>query len=428
MSTDVAESNKIMKPFQPLGKILALATLLSMELHAIDWPEFRGPDRNGISQAKNVPLKWSAEGSENIRWTTEVPGKGWSSPTLRAGKLYLTSAVETDGVITLNALCIDAETGRIIWNVPVFTPEPADATRMHKKNTAASPTAIAVESAVYVHFGHMGTATLSYDGKVVWKQDSLKYKPVHGTGGSPALVGDLLVFSADGQENPFVAALDRHTGKVAWRQERNTHAKKNFSFSTPQIIAIGGQVQIISPGSGFVAAYAPSDGRELWRVQYGEGYSVVPRPVYDGERLYLSSGFDAATALAVRPAGATGDVSESHVDWIVKKGAPHTPSMILSNGLLFMVSDAGIATCADSKTGEAVWSERIPGNYSASPVLAEGRIYFLNEAGLTTVVRADRVFEVLSSNDLAEKSLASPTPDDGSMYVRTETKLHRIGR
>lgn len=417
-----------MKTAQPLGIILALSSLLDMPLHAIDWPEFRGPDRNGISSAKNVPLKWSAEGRDNLRWTTEIPGKGWSSPTLRAGRLFLTSAIETEGAITLNTICLDAASGQIVWNVPVFTPEPADATRMHKKNTAASPTAIVDETAVYVHFGHMGTAALSHDGKVLWKQESLKYKPVHGTGGSPALVGDLLVFSADGQESPFVAALDRRSGEIIWRQERNTHAKKNFSFSTPQIITTGGQVQIISPGSGFVAAYNPKDGREVWKVQYGEGYSVVPRPVFDGERLYLSSGFDAASALAIRPAGASGDVTESHVDWTVKKGAPHTPSMVLTEGLLFMVSDAGIATCADAKTGEPVWSERIPGNYSASPILAEGRLYFLNEAGLTTVIRAGRTFETLASNDLGEKSLASPTPDDGTLYVRTETKLHRVGR
>ena len=417
-----------MKPFQSLGKILALTPFLSIQSHALDWPEFRGPDRNGITSAKDVPLKWSAEGRENLKWSTEIPGKGWSSPTLRSGRIYLTSAVETDGAITLNALCLEATSGRIIWNVPVFSPEPADATRMHKKNTAASPTALVDESSVYVHFGHMGTAALSHDGKVLWKQESLKYKPVHGTGGSPALVGNLLVFSADGQESPFVAALDRASGNVVWRRDRNTHAKKNFSFSTPQIITTGGQVQIISPGSGFVAAYAPADGREIWKVNYGEGYSVVPRPVFDGERLYLSSGFDAASALAIRPAGASGDVTESHVDWTVKKGAPHTPSMILSDGLLFMVSDAGIATCADAKTGDPVWSERIPGNYSASPVMAEGRLYFLNEAGLTTVVRATRQFEIMASNDLAEKTLASPTPDNGTLYIRTETKLHRVGR
>ena len=417
-----------MKLLPTLGKILVLTPLLSTQTHALDWPEFRGPERNGVSAAKGVPLKWSEEGHDNLRWSTEIPGKGWSSPTLHAGRLYLTSAIETDGAITLNALCIEASSGKLVWNVPVFTPDPSDATRMHKKNTAASPTAIVDGSAVYVHFGHMGTAALGLDGKVLWKQESLKYKPVHGTGGSPAIVGDALVFSADGQENPFVVALDRRTGNVLWRQDRNTSAKKNFSFSTPQIITVDGQVQVISPGSGFVAAYAPADGREIWKVQYGEGYSVVPRPVFDGEHLYLSSGFDAATALKIRTASASGDVSESHLVWTIKKGAPHTPSMILVDGLLFMVSDAGIATCSDATSGEPLWSERIPGNYSASPILVEGRIYFLNETGVTTVVRASKTFEVLATNDLAEKTLASPTPDDGALYVRTETKLHRIGR
>ena len=418
----------MLNPFRPVGKILFGVSLIGGQIVASDWPEFRGPDRNGVSSAKGVPLEWSSEGLNNIKWCVEIPGKGWSSPSLRSGRLYLTSAIETEGVITLNALCVDAQSGTIVWNTPVFTPEPADATRMHKKNTAASPTAIVDDTSVYVHFGHMGTAALGLDGKILWKQESLKYKPVHGTGGSPALVGELLVFSADGQESPFVAAVDRKTGKVVWKQERNTHAKKNFSFSTPQIISVSGETQVISPGSGFVAAYAPADGRELWKVQYGEGYSVVPRPVFDGNRLYLSSGFDAATSLAIRPQGAKGDVTETHVDWVTKKGAPHTPSMILSNGLLFMVSDAGIATCCKADTGESVWSERIPGNYSASPILVEGRVYFTNEAGLTTIVRASETFEVLASSDLSEKTLASPTPDEGTLFIRTETKLFRIGR
>jgi outer membrane protein assembly factor BamB len=272
----------------------------------------------------------------------------------------------------------------------------------------------------------MGTAALDLQGTVLWRQTSLKYKPVHGTGGSPALVGDSLIFGADGLKDPFIAALDARTGEVRWQKPRNTGAKKQFSFSTPAVIRVGGVSQVISPYSGYVAAYNPADGTEFWKVAYGEGYSVVPRPVYAHGLLYLSSGFDSAALYAIRPEGAAGDATEKAVAWTLKKGAPHTPSVVVVGQNLFCVSDAGIASCVDALTGEVHWSERLPGNFSASPVAAGDRVYFLNETGVTSVVKAAKTYELLATNDLGERTLASPAPADGALFIRGETHLFKL--
>jgi outer membrane protein assembly factor BamB len=186
------------------------------------------------------------------------------------------------------------------------------------------------------------------------------------------------------------------------------------------------QVQVISPGSGFVAAYNPMDGKEIWKVAYGEGYSVVPRPVYAHGLLFLSSGFDSAVLYAIRPEGAVGDATADHVAWTLKKGAPHTPSVVVVDDSLFCVSDAGIASCVDALTGEVRWTERLAGNFSASPVVAEGRIYFQNETGSTLVVKASKKFELLATNELGERTLASPAVTEGALFIRGETHLFKL--
>lgn len=392
----------------------------------LEWPQFRGPTGEGASDAKNVPIRWDEK--QNVKWSVETAGSGWSSPVVSGKRVYVTSAVEdADGSVSLRVMALDETNGAIVWNTPVFQPESATAKKMHRKNTAASPTPIVSEGRIYVHFGHLGTAALDTDGKVIWRQEEIRYSPTHGTGGSPILVGNALVFSVDGNDQTFVVALDAQTGAVLWKTQRETHARKKFSFSTPLAISLDGQTQVISPGSGFVAGYNPVDGREIWRVLYGEGYSVVPRPVYAHGLLFLSSGFDAASLLAIRPQGAAGDATQSHIAWTIKKGAPHTPSALVAGDELYFVSDAGIASCVDAKTGETHWSERLGGNFSASPVLAEGRIYFLNETGTMYVVRASKTFEVISENAIGDKTLASPAVLEGAVFIRSEKRLWKIG-
>ena len=392
----------------------------------MEWPEFRGPTGQGIAHATGLPLQWSA--TQNVAWKTAVPGRGWSSPVLSKGRLYLTTAVEDADATTLRALCIDAKDGHVIWNSEVFKPEAGAVQAVHRKNSLASPTPIVTGDRLFVHFGHMGTAALDLNGKVVWRQTSLSYQPVHGTGGSPILVDGSLVFSCEGASDPFVVALDAATGEVRWKTPRNTSARKPFSFSTPLAVKVDGNTQVISPGSGFVGAYDPRDGRELWRVNYGEGYSVVPRPVFAHDLLFVSSSFDKPVLKAIRPTGAKGDATSTHVAWEWNKGVPHTASMCVVGDELYFVSDAGIASCADARTGKIHWSERLGGNFSASPIASEGMLYFFNESGTAYVVRASKNYELMETNTLGEPTLASPAATDGALFVRSENHLWRIGR
>jgi outer membrane protein assembly factor BamB len=408
---------------QTLAILLLLATTT-----AANWPEFRGPTRDGISTSTSVPTEWSA--TENVAWKQAIPGSGWSSPVLVDGKLYLTTATGTPEAsdISLRVLCVDAEDGRILWDQEAIRPDVEAAKIMHQKNSLASATPIVDGDRIYVHFGHMGTAALDLAGKVIWTQTGIKYLPQHGTGGSPALVDDLLVFSCDGDEDPFIVALDRATGEERWRTARVSEADRKFSFCTPLVIEVDGVKQIISPGSGMTGAYDPHSGHEIWRVNYDQGFSVVPRPVFTGGKLYICSGFIRANLLAIDPAGAAGDVTESNVAWSYNRGVPTTPSVLVVGGEVYFVSDNGVATCLDAASGEVHWTERLGGGFSASPVFAEGRIYFTNEDGTTYVVRAGKEYELLATNELGERALASPAVDDGTLYLRTASQLWRIGK
>ncbi|MFM2097245.1 MAG: hypothetical protein RIS70_4369 [Planctomycetota bacterium] len=392
---------------------------------ADDWTEFRGPTGQGHAIVKGLPVQWSD--TENVKWKQDLPGLGWSSPVVSDGKVFLTTAVAKgdngDAGQSLRVMCLSAVDGTKMWDEEVFAAG-ADAPKIHGKNSHASPTAIISGDLVFVHFGHQGTACLSRDGKIRWRSQELSYSPVHGNGGTPVLYKGSLFFSADGGDNPFVASLAGATGAVRWKTTRACDAVKKFAFSTPLMIEVNGKPQLISPGSHSVGAFDPESGREIWRVNY-VGYSVIPRPVVGHGMVYVSTSYDSPEVLAIRTDG-TGDVTETHVAWRLKKGAPHTPSMLLQGDELYMVSDNGIASCVDAKTGEVHWQERLGGNFSASPLLAEDRIYFQNETGVGTVVRASKKFEKLATNDLKDRTLASYGVVDQSLLIRTASHLYRI--
>lgn len=393
-----------------------------------EWPEFRGPTGQGLATAKNVPVHWSA--TNNVRWKTEIPGEGWSSPVVSKGRIYLTTATKLSdaGEPSLRALCVDARAGKILWDVEVLKPETGAAQIHHQKNGIASPTPIVRDNRLFVHFGHMGTAALDLTGKIIWQQTELKYRPTHGNGGSPILVNNRLVFSCDGEKDPFVAALDAKTGAILWKTPRNTPASRQFSFSTPLAIQVNGATQVISPGSGFVGSYDPMDGHEIWKARYGEGYSVITRPVFAHGLIFVSSSFDRPVLYAIKPADAQRDVTASHVAWQHSKGVPNTPSPIVVGDEIYFVSDAGIATCLDAHNGQVNWSERLGGGFSASPIAAEGKIYFQNEEGIGYVLKAGKTFALLATNELAEKTLASPAALDGALIIRSQSHLWRIGK
>jgi len=234
-----------------------------------------------------------------------------------------------------------------------------------------------------------------------------------------------LVFSCDGAEEPFIAALKLTDGKVLWRTFRaSASVEKKFSFSTPLLIDVHGRQQIISPGSGSVSGLDPSTGEEIWRVNY-DGYSVIPRPVFGQGLIFLSTGYTTPRILAIQPDGA-GDVTSTHVVWEAVRGAPNTPSLLLVGDELYAVSDRGVASCLDAKTGAPHWQERVGGNYSASPVYADEKIYLQSEEGVGIVLKAGQEFERLAENRLDERTLASYAVDDGVIFIRGEGSLYRI--
>jgi outer membrane protein assembly factor BamB len=402
-----------------MNRCALVLLVLACSVRAEDWPEFRGPTGQGLVRKGGAPVEWSGK---TAAWKQALAGNGWSSPVIVGGKLYLTSAVPGDGGFSLRALCLDTKDGKTAWDTEVFK-EGAGAPTPHSKNSHASPTPIVAGDRLYVHFGHQGTACLDLAGKVLWRSEE-KYSPVHGNGGSPVLVDDLLIFSCDGASNPYVVALEAATGKRLWKTPRQGNADRKFSFHTPLVIEVRDKKQVVSAGSNEVSGLDPKTGKEIWTVRY-DGYSVIPRPVFGHGLVFLSTGYNSPSLLAIKPDG-TGDVTETHVAWKTRKAAPHTPSPLLVGDELYMVSDGGIASCLDAKTGKVHWTERLGGAFSASPISADGRVYFQSEDGVGTVIQAGTTFKRLAKNEMKERTLASYAVADGALYLRTEKNLYRF--
>ena len=406
--------------------VLLLCTI-TRPAESADWPQFRGPSGQGHSPAETLPLEWDR--NRNVDWQVEVPGKGWSSPAVVGGRIYLTTAVAASGdprtndaAQSLRALCLDAKTGETLWNVEVFRQEQVP---IHQKNSHASPTPIVDDGHVFVHFGTNGTAALTTDGKIVWRNSSIEYQPVHGSGGSPVLVGDRLILSCDGASSPFVIALDRRTGQPLWKVPRPTVPGNQFAFSTPLPIEVRGKTQVVLPGANHVCSYDPASGEEIWRVSYPGGFSVVPRPVFAQGLVFVSSGFNNAVLYAIRPEG-RGDVTNTHVAWTESKSISKHASFLVVGSEIYVVSDNGIASCFDAKTGHRHWRQRLGGGFSSSPFHAAGRIYFLDEDGETIVVEPGKTYREMARNALDERTQASAAVAGEAIFVRTLTRLYRI--
>jgi outer membrane protein assembly factor BamB len=389
--------------------------LLSLLFLSQDWPEFRGPTGQGNSDERGLPLLWSE--TKNVRWKVAIPGRGWSSPAIQGDRIWLTTA--TDEGKSLRAISLDRNTGAIQQNVEVFRLKSMG--NLNSKNSQASPTPVLEGDRVYLHFGAYGTACITQSGEVVWKTRLDYDNGQHGPGGSPVIYDNLLILSCDGQDVQYVVALDKLTGKLRWKKLREGYQ----AYTTPLVVRLPAGDQVISPGAFRAVSYEPRTGKELWQVRYGDGFSNVPRPVYGNGLVFICTGFQQPSLLAVRLDG-RGDVTKSHIAWTLKRGVSLTPSPLLVGDELYMVSDNGVASCIDAKTGAPHWQVRLGGNHSASPIYADGRIYFLSEEGESVVIAPGKEFKALAKNQLDGPTLASMAVSGGSIFVRSQTHLYRL--
>lgn len=402
-------------PSSLLSILSPLCLLCVLCSFVADWPQFRGPTGQGISEERGLPLTWSE--NKNVRWKVAIPGRGWSSPVVQGDRIWLTTATEEGK--SLRAIAIDRNTGAIIQNVEIFRLKSAKLA--NSKNSLASPTPVIEGDRIYLHFGAFGTACITQSGEIVWKTRLEYDNGQHGTGGSPIIYEDLLIVSCDGNDVQFVAALDKSTGKVRWKKTREGYQ----AYTTPLIVSLPAGDQVISPGAFRAIAYEPRTGKEIWSVKYGEGFSNVPRPVFGHGLVFICTGFQQASLLAVKPDG-RGDITKSKVVWRLDRGVPFTPSPLLVGDELYIVTDNGVATCVDAKTGQELWRARLGGNHSASPVYADGKIYFLSEEGESVVIAPGRQLKHLATNQLDGPTLASIAVSDGSLFIRSATHLYRI--
>ncbi|MDB5386777.1 MAG: outer rane biosis protein BamB [Planctomycetaceae bacterium] len=407
-----------------LYRCLACFILLAgSNLSAEDWSDFRGPQGDGHATAKGLPTVWSE--TKNVRWKADLPGEGFSTPVILEGRLWMTTA--TNEGKSFRILCVDQASGKLLHDLELFTTEKPQ--EKHKTNSYASPSCVLEPGRVYVHFGTYGTACLdSATAKVLWKQTDLHCDHEVGPGSSPVLWKDFLFLNYDGIDQRFVVALNKTTGQPAWKTERssapNASASMRKAFATPLVIEEGGRSLLINPGADRVIAYDAATGKEIWFVEYN-GFSNVPRPVFGKGLAFICTGYMKPQLWAVRTDG-KGNITESHVAWKSTKQIPAKPSPVLIGDELYFVSDQGVVTCLNAQSGKEVWQDRVGGNFSASPITADGHIYLIDEDGTTTVLKPGKSKEVLATNKLNEGCMASPAVSGRALFLRTRTKLYRI--
>ena len=364
-----------------------------------------------------MPTQWSEK--ENVRWKAAIHGKGWSSPVVLGEQVWVTTA---DEVMVSNpkpkkggppanpvkeasyfAVCVDRASGKVLHDIKLRTE--ANPAYCHPFNSYASPTPFLEPGRLYAHFGSHGTFCVDTStGKVLWERLDLKCDHFRGPGSSAAVYGDMLYLILDGADVQYVTALNKATGKTVWKTDRKIKYSSNDgdikkAYATPALFTVDGKAQLVCPSAECTIAYDPKTGAELWRFTHG-GMNGSIRPILAGGLLYLNSGHT-GKLFALTPDGLSGSVTKSSVQWDSGreiKDVSVRPSPLVANGLVFMASDRGIATCADAKTGNLIWRERLDGEFTASPVFAGGNVYFCNQTGKTFVVKADREYTVVAVN------------------------------
>jgi outer membrane protein assembly factor BamB len=397
-----------------------------------NWPQYRGPSGDGHADTNRVPTQWSEQ--QNVKWKTAVHDRGWSSPVIWGKRIWMTTAKE-DGS-ELFAVCVDADTGRVVHDLKLFTVERPQF--IHQFNSPASPTPVLEEGRAYITFGSPGTACLDDQGKILWERRDIECNHYRGAGSSPILYRDLLIMNFDGSDHQFVIALDKRTGKSVWKTERSIDHKDlgpdgkpmhegdlRKAFATCHVAEFGGKPLLISQGAKAAYGYDPLTGKEFWRVEERSSHSAGTRPVVGAGLIFVPTGWAQGQVLAIRPGG-SGDVTQSHVAWRLTKSVPKKPSLLMHENLLYLINDGGVATAVDPKNGEVVWTDRIGGNYSASPIAANGNIYLCSEEGKTTVVAPGREFKKIAENKLDGGFMSSPAATDNALILRTKTHVYRI--
>ncbi len=388
-----------------------------------NWPEFRGPAGDGQTSAK-VPVTFSE--SENVAWKRPLPGKAWSSPVVLGDQVWLSNA-DPEGH-RLSVVCLAAQSGEVLKDLLLF--EIAHPQYCIEYNSFASPTPVLDDRHIYVSFGAHGTACVdTRTFQVLWTRQDLECNHHRGPGSSPILVGDRLVIPFDGYDQQYVVALDKASGRTLWRTDRlidygTDDGDLKKAYCTPVLIEHQGRRQLIAPAAVATEALDPETGEVLWTV-YHDGMNAAARPVYGVGLVFVTNGMGRLTA--IRPEG-TGDITREGIVWDSTKGVPKRPSLILSDDLLYMVSDSGVASCLQAATGEFLWSERVGGEYDASPLFAQDRIYCFSRDGRVPVFRASREFELLATNRLEDGFMASPAVWGDSLILRTRSAVYRIAK
>lgn len=405
-------------------------------IRAENWPGWRGPSGDGVSAGKGIPTKWSS--TENIAWKIAVPGEGHSSPIVWGDKVFLTSSLTEKNKRIL--LCIDRLSGQTVWQRDVVQSPPET---VHRLNSRASGTPATDGKQVYVTFmraegdeviapnvgserlitpGKIIVAAYDLDGNEKWKTNVGDFLSAHGFNTCPVLFEDLVILNGDHDGNAYLVALDRQSGRQRWRTRREN---KTRSYVTPIIREIDGITQMILSGSLCIASYDPRNGKRHWIVD-GPTEQFVASMVYDGKYVFATGGYPERHTLAIRPGG-KGNVTDTHIAWRTTRGAAYVPSPIISGRYLLMVADSGIASCFEARTGKRHWMERLPGGHSPSPVSADGLVYFVSDRGVATVIRPSETFAVIAKNELGEPVSASPAISQGQIFLRTHRHLYCIG-
>ena len=400
-------------------------------IQADNWPQFRGPDHQGHSSESGLPLKWSE--TENVAWRIELPGQSWSSPIVWGNRVFVTTTLN-DGV-SCRVLSIDSTDGSIQWNKEVFE---QTLLRKEDRNTYATPTPATDGEKVYACFGDGSFVALNYAGDIVWKNRDHPFYGQHGLGTSPILYDGMLIMARDGSsdgqdkklgwqtpwDQSYVVAIDTATGKDRWIGKRGM---SRISHGAPCIWEQNGSAQVVSEAGDVVQGFDCKTGERIWSCTVaGEG--KVPSTIIGDGFVFTSGGWGGKESIKAFKLGGHGELNDSSIVWEQKKGIPKIPSMIYVKPYVFAITDAGIATCLRSDTGDIVWQNRLGGNFSASPVSSDGRIYFLADNGETTIIEAGPEFRVIAKNPLGERVQASPAISNGKLFIRTDRHLFCIGQ